>query len=193
MENMICENKTCKIEIEKYNLNFDLDKLPELNCIGIENKNDALINLLSEHEKKRILLNKIMENFATNNQIDKLIDNSNDTINDVINDTINDNTINNIKTKCIAILDIFKANQLTKMIEDDNWIFHDKTSIKYKIKSNKILFENTISTVNSNSIEVTNYLENLIKILQKANINAEYQLCDDTKSMITFILVICKK
>jgi hypothetical protein len=107
------------------------------------------------------------------------------------NETI---TKNDFLTYVIQLLKYYN-DLFIEFYEDNIWIIHDKSSIKYPLKENEIVFENSISLVeNSSYNDRGEYYIKLIrnklnKISSKIHISTK--IIEDNNNEICWILLKC--
>ena len=90
----------------------------------------------------------------------------------------------------------FYNNLFMQFYEDNIWILHDKTSTKYPLKDNEIVFENSIKYMDEDSINnekaeyyiklIRNHLNELCK-----KIRVSTKIIEDPNNEICWILLKC--
>ena len=83
-----------------------------------------------------------------------------------------------------------------EFFEDNIWVIHDKTSKKYPLKDNEIVFENSISFVDENSVsnDKAEYYIKLIKNHLKklsSKIHVSTKIIEDSDNEICWMLLKC--
>jgi len=95
------------------------------------------------------------------------------------------------------VLQLFKFyNQLfIEYYEDNIWIIHDKTSKKYPLKENELVFENSISFVDNSSYndKAEYYIKLIRNHLNKlsSKIHTSIKIIEDSDNEICWILLKC--
>lgn len=76
-------------------------------------------------------------------------------------------------------------------LEDNEWILYDKSTPKYDVKQNELLFENTISFVDEYDDDIEEFLYYLIKRLSSIakNISADLRYRQNDNSKVLSILI----
>lgn len=107
---------------------------------------------------------------------------------------INLNNLKDFSKVCTHYFSLYKANVLTNTIEDDVWNIHDKSSLKYNINDNEIIFENTISSVYCHDKITLEYLESIILLFNKISrfIKVSYKFIDLDQYNISIIIIRAK-
>jgi hypothetical protein len=80
------------------------------------------------------------------------------------------------------------------LLEDRKWTLHTKTSLKYHLKSNMILFENTISEDFIYDLETREYTQDLIDILNRlsSNVTVSMHSYHSPRDELYWIILKCK-
>lgn len=90
----------------------------------------------------------------------------------------------------------FYNDLLMEFFEDNIWVIHDKTSTKYPLKENEIVFENSVSFVDDNSL-YNDKAEYYIKLVRNhlnklsSNIHVSTKIIEDSDNDICWMLLKC--
>jgi len=85
-------------------------------------------------------------------------------------------SLNKFKIHAFKLFNRYQCKAGGFYIEDNEWIMHDNTSVKYEVDNNELLFENTISVVDENDNESEYFLEYLVKRLNLIADNIDVEL-----------------
>jgi hypothetical protein len=175
-------------DLEKY---IDMYKQYQINLSEyvneIPNLHKSLIN--SSDEQILEIYNKIINPIFIKNKL-LLID---------LENNIPDKNELITKDEFISyVLQLFKFynNLFMQIYENNVWIIHDKTSKKYPLKDNEIIFENSISYVSEDSIN-NDKAEYYIKLIRNhlnklcSKIHVSTKIIEDSNNDICWILLKC--
>ena len=171
---------------EKYNVNYTKytniheDKLKNIHQSLLTMSNDEIINLYTQFVSIDYLKHELFLLDLEHNIPDKQ------------NNITKDEFINYVH----QLFNYYHNPLFGNLFEDNVWKFHDKTSTKYPLKDNEIIFENSISLVDEFSEEnekVDDYIRLIRKHLNKLsdNIKVSDKIIEDNHNEISWILLKC--
>ena len=80
-----------------------------------------------------------------------------------------------------------------RLLEDERWILHQKGSIKYDLKINEAIFENSIADENRDCIKTHNFIKTITNLLEKTSDKFKIRskcIADPTESIHWIIIKI---
>lgn len=79
-------------------------------------------------------------------------------------------------------------------IEDNEWALYDHTSEKYRLRKNKVIFENTIDILDSKDNETIKFIKRLVNKLNYLadNIEVSYDIIESNEDSLSRIYIECK-
>jgi hypothetical protein len=100
-------------------------------------------------------------------------------------------SIADVIDKCNNIFSIFKAHQITEIIEDDTWNICDHNCTTYDINENEIYFENTISLADINNDIYTEYLDDITTLFNNTfkNFKFKNKVIESDGNGIAFLII----
>ena len=80
------------------------------------------------------------------------------------------------------------------LLEDQQWNFYDKSTVKYNVRSNEVLFENTININDFDDEDTEFFLNKLVDRLKMVatNIKIDLRYMKEKKNKIVYLLIWCK-
>lgn len=82
------------------------------------------------------------------------------------------------------------------LCEDTEWNEHDHTSTKYPLKSNEVIFENSIKGIDRYDFQITTFISDLLHFLdihRDKNMSVSYRLIEYTDEIFWMIFKIIDK
>lgn len=82
------------------------------------------------------------------------------------------------------------------LCEDNEWSEHDHKSEKYPLKSNELIFDNSIKRVNRYDFQITVYISDLLYFINRHiddNLKISYRLIEYTDEIYWMVLKLCNK
>lgn len=138
----------------------------------IEMKKIAM-NCLNINDIKRILLNFELNNFKK--EPEQL-------------------TLDEFAIEAKKILRRYQSKAGGFLLEDPDWNFYKTSISKYDVRSNEVLFENTINMMDFDDTDTEKYLKKIVerlKIIAK-NVKVELRYMKERKNKVVYLLIWCK-
>lgn len=91
-------------------------------------------------------------------------------------------------------LSIYKNLSGGELLEDTNWTVHENGSVKYPVKENEILFENSVYySENTSYDKAEDYIKSIRRYLGRiyTNVKITDRIIDDPKNDISWIIIKC--
>ena len=108
-------------------------------------------------------------------------------------------TKNKVSERCEIIKFMEHAfqrySQLDTCLEDTEWIKHDSTSWKYQLKTNDVIFINTINKVHEYDIQTQRYIDALGAYFKRhieGGYSAQFGLITRTKDIMMMYCILTK-
>jgi hypothetical protein len=98
-------------------------------------------------------------------------------------------SLDEFKKKALYIFTRYQCKAGGFLMEDSEWIIHDKTTTNYDVKENELLFENTINIIDVNNNEIDTYLFYIIKRLTSLSENIDVELRQQVKNKTVHLLI----
>lgn len=98
-------------------------------------------------------------------------------------------SLSKFKLHALEIFNRYQCKAGGFLIEDNDWIVHDSTSIYHEVELNELLFENTIDPDDINDNESDIFLKYLVKRLNSIAENIDVELRHRTEKKIIKLLI----
>lgn len=191
----ITEDKNKK-DIEVYNKRLEKE-LDENYGVDIEKPTKEKRNLaryINEHfnDMKLNDMIKLLQQCMTEKQIKKTLLEFEFKYIDVIKPR--DLDLDEFVGNALKILKRYQCKAGGYYIEDTDWIVHRKDSVKYDVKNNEVLFENSVDKIDFLDNETQYFIKRIASILNglSNDIDVDYDFSESKEDGITWVLIWCK-
>ena len=140
-----------------------------------------------DEQEKRFLLQKVMTSTKVNNELLKFELK-------YYQPSPREMTLEEFKKKASRYLRRYQGKAGGFYIEDNDWELYDHTSEKYRLRKNKIVFENTIDIVDSRDNETIKFIKRVVNKLNRLcdNIDVSYDIIEANEDSLSRIYIECK-
>lgn len=92
------------------------------------------------------------------------------------------------------LIDRYQSKAGGSLLEDRRWILHDGKSEKYPLLENEIIFENSISAIDSYDVGTSKYIKYLVNILDKLStqIRVSLKIIESREDSLVWVCIKCK-
>lgn len=97
--------------------------------------------------------------------------------------------LDKFQQKTIQYFNKYQNKAGGNLIEDDTWIIHKSDSPYFDVKSNQVVFQNTIDKMDVNDFVTNAYLNRMIEKLNKLSTNIIVELEYKEKKKLTYVVI----